>query len=227
MFSTRWSKCCCCSVRTGSMVIALLGLMSAGAGVVVYSMGLVTMPQTFEALEQQREEIRGYYNNNEITKEDYMIYTSVIDAYEHLLPPVLKGSLAVSAFDLFVSGLLLAGLLTRKAGLMLPWLATAMLYLSVAAAFFLGLTVIQFTVVQSCSGGLFTVAGGLAFVMIYYYIWKVVQSEWMNIREAATRTGQVIHHGKEGFSFHKFENPKSPAALVIDPPPKYPGLEGV
>ena len=122
------------------------------------------------------------------------IYTSVLDTYEHLLPPVLKGSLAVSAFDLFVSGLLFAGLLTRKPALMLPWLATAMLYLSVAAAFVLGLTVIQFTVVQTCSGGLFTMAVGLAFVMVYYYIWKVVQSEWMNIREAATRTGNKYGH---------------------------------
>ena len=49
MFSSRWSKCCCCSVRTGAMVIALLGLMSAGTGVVIYSMGLVTMPQTISA----------------------------------------------------------------------------------------------------------------------------------------------------------------------------------
>lgn len=224
MFSTRWSKCCCCSVRTGAMVIALLGLMAAGSGVVVYSMGLVTMPETIDLMEQQKGEIRQFYNDNQISKQDYLIYTSILETYEHILPPVVKGSLAFAVLDLCLSGLLFAGLLSRKPGLMLPWLATSMLYLIVLAAFVLGLTVIQFTVVKSCSSGLFTLAIGSTFVLAYYYIWKVVQSEWMNIREAATRTGQVIHHGKEGFSFHKFENPK---AMVVDAPPKYPGLEGV
>jgi len=224
MFSTRWSKSCCCSVRTGAMVIALLGLMCAGAGVVVYSMGLVTMPQTLEVMEEQKGQIKQLYNENQITQEDYLIYTSILKTYEHLLPSVLKGCLAGAVLDLCIAGLLFAGLLTRKAGLMLPWLATSMLYLCLFAAFFLGFTVIQFTVVKSCSAGLITLGVGSFIVMAYYYVWKVVQSEWMNIREAATRTGQVIHHGKEGFSFHKFENPK---AMIVDAPPKYPGLEGV
>jgi len=224
MFSTRWSKCCCCSVRTGSMVIALLSLMCAGSGVVIYSMGLVTMPETIDLMEQQKVEIRQFYNDQQISKQDYLIYTSILDTYERIMPPVVKSGIAFAVLDLCLSGLLFTGLLSRKPGLMLPWLATSMLYLSVMAAFVLGLTVIQFTVVKSCSSGLFTLAVGSTVVLAYYYIWKVVQSEWMNIREAATRTGQVIHHGKEGFSFHKFENPK---AMVVDAPPKYPGLEGV
>ena len=72
MFSTRWSKCCCCSVRTGSMVIALLSLMCAGSGVVIYSMGLVTMPETIDLMEQQKVEIRQFYNDQQISKQDYL-----------------------------------------------------------------------------------------------------------------------------------------------------------
>ena len=121
----------------------------------------------------------------------YRIYTSILSTYENLLPSFVKGSLAVAVLDLCITGLLFAGLLTRKAGLMLPWLGTSMLYLCLFAAFFLGFTVIQFTVVKSCSAGLITLGVGSFMVMAYYYVWKVVQSEWMNIREAATRTGEV------------------------------------
>merc|ERR1719232_62846 len=95
-------------------------------------------------MEQQKMQIRQYYNDQQINKEEYLIYTSILDTYEHLLPPVVKGSLALAAVDLAITGLLFAGLVTRNAGLMLPWLAASMLYLSVLAAFVLGLTVIQF-----------------------------------------------------------------------------------
>jgi len=209
------------------MIIAILGVMSAGTGVITYSMGLVALPQTLEVMDQQKQQIKALYDDDQISFNEYGAYTNLIDTYEYILPPAMKGGLTASVLDLTIGALLLLGLTSRKHGLMLPWLVSTMFQMGLLCAFILGVSVIQFAVIKSCSGGFLTLAIGFPFVYLSFYLWKVVQSEWMNVRENATSgTGHhVEHHGKEGFSFHKFEN--SDGKAVIDPPPKYPGLEGV
>jgi len=207
------------------MVIAILSVMSAGTGVVTYSMGLVSMPQTLEVMDQQKEKIKELYETEKIDYDYYWAYTNLINTYEYILPPVMKGGLTASVLDLTIGALLLLGLTARKHGLMLPWLVTSMLQLVLFSAFILGLSVVQFAVLKSCYGGLLALAFGFPLAYLSFYLWKVVQSEWMNVREVASGTGHVEHHGKEGFTFHKFEN--NDVKVVNDPPPKYPGLEGV
>jgi len=207
------------------MIIAILSVMSAGTGVITYSMGLVALPQTLEVMEQQKQQIKGLYDDNKISYNEYGAYTNLIDTYEYILPPAMKGGLTASVLDLTIGALLLVGLTSRKHGLMLPWLVSSMFQLVLVCAFILGVSVMQFAVLKSCSGGFLTLAIGFPFAYLTFYIWKVVQSEWMNVREVASGTGHVEHHGKEGFTFQKFEN--SECKAVIDPPPKYPGLEGV
>jgi len=207
------------------MIIAILSVMSAGTGVVTYSMGLVSMPQTLEVMDQQKEKIQELYDTKQIDVDYYWAYTNMINTYEYILPPVMKGGLTASVLDLTIGALLLLGLTARKHGLMLPWLVTSMLQLGLFCAFILGLSVMQFAVLRSCQGGFLALAIGMPFAYLSFYLWKVVQSEWMNVREKATTTGHVEHHGKEGFTFHKFEN--TDPKVVNDPPPKYPGLEGV
>jgi len=207
------------------MVIAILSVMGAGSGVITYSMGLVSLPNTLEVMEHQKEKLKDLYDSKEIDENYYWAYTNVINTYEYVLPPVMKGGLAASVLDLTIGALLLVGLTARKHGLMLPWLVTSMLQLALFCALILGVAIIQFSVIKSCYGGFLALAIGLPFAYLSFYLWKVVQSEWMNVREVATATGHVEHHGKEGFAFHKFENADLKA--VNDPPPKYPGLEGV
>jgi len=208
------------------MIIAILSVLSAGTGVVTYSLGLVALPQTLEVLEQQKQDIKGLYEDNQISYNEYGAWTNFFDTYEYILPSAMKGGLTASVLDLTIGALLLVGLTSRKHGLMLPWLVSSMFQLVLMCVFFLGASVLQFSVLKSCSGGFLTLAIAFPLAYLTFYIWKVVQSEWMNVREGAgTGTGHVEHYGKEGFTFHKFEN--SECKAVIDPPPKYPGLEGV
>ena len=53
------------------MVIAILSVMGAGSGVITYSMGLVSLPNTLEVMEHQKEKLKDLYDSKEIDENYY------------------------------------------------------------------------------------------------------------------------------------------------------------
>jgi hypothetical protein len=185
----RYGKCCrCFSARTGALILAILGIGGAGFGIISDSVGLgVVRPQLDDMLDQVKEASMNEFEQAgepQDMRPYYESYWNQLDMTKDLLPYIFVVQIVGSIFNLAINGSMLYGITKNSAYMILPWLVMCMIglvaYTIISAGGFIVLCV-------AATGG---VLSGLIFIAIMtpilafgYYLWCVVQSVYLDIKE--------------------------------------------
>jgi len=213
----RLESCCfCCGVRTGALMVAGVGVVTAGINTLNTGLGLITMDMTLEHLDQFKDQAQASFYRDEITEQEYRILRSIADSMGHLLPWALGTSMALSIFALTVVILLLIGIVHKRYKLMWPWIiATAIgivlsTLLVITSAVLLSLAFpVTFILIVLCLS--------LPVILLEFYCWWVVKSELDNIRETSWRlNSQSVSNAQQ-----RQINDRYTAACKDDISPRY------
>jgi len=167
--------CCCMQVRTGALVIATLGVISSVYNVVNFIVVLGASGGPSEHFKHWCESLG--FSNGQIEE--------IISEHEHTIVSAYWVSLAYQVGELAIEGLLLAGLAKRKHTFCLPWLILSALFLLVCTVAVVIIVIALWAIGLAGEGFLLLFLGG-SFVGLSLYFFKVVQTEWMNIKDMDT-----------------------------------------
>jgi len=200
VFTQRFeSAFCCMRIRTAAMVIATLCVVGS---VWVVIDAAQDMAHVDVWLDEWADFIRATTGSDELGNYVKGNWGKAM----------LELRLANSVFTLAVAALLFFGLVQNKHALCLPWLvinAGELIGMAVAIAV---ITVWIWSYGASAAGFYFF---GIAFAifLVFFYVFKVVQSEWMNIRD--------LHDNRRSQNVESGEATNPVFQPFGGPPPKY------
>ncbi len=183
----RLSRCClCASVRTGTIILAVLGLAAAGLRLLSYS-GAAASGDAGRApfdrmLYGWDAEFRQWRERGEISRQDLEYLEAALRRLQGAYPYLVAAEIACAALCLAKHGLLLAGVLWRRAALFLPYLVLGLLGLLFGAALLAFLTFLVFLYTTAGVGLAVAALSSLA-VSVGFYLWHVVFSHYLEVKE--------------------------------------------
>jgi len=181
MFSYRLKGACCCmQVRTGALVIATIGVMISLYWVVDAIIDLEEPVLMTAACVQSIRNLSGLDQDDKDAAERLCYY--FVGLYKFILAMLIG--------ELLINGSLLFGLAKRKHTYCLPWLIVNALYL-IISALALVTVVITFWATLPAQAGFFALIIGCLFLAPVFYVFKVVQTEWMNIKDLDQPQGRL------------------------------------
>jgi len=184
MFSYRLKEACCCmQVRTGALVIATLGVMISVFTVVSFIMAL---EEPVELARGCQAYIHQFAGHGVIDGDEAEVAARLCYYYVG----IYKFVLALIIGELLINGLLLVGLTKRKHTYCLPWLIVNASYLIIDAVA-LVIVVITFWATLPAQAGFFALLIGCLCLAPSFYLFKVVQTEWMNIKDLDQPQGRL------------------------------------
>ena len=165
MAAKRLSHCCCIPVRTGSLILAFLGVTAGITSVAFYSFWLDNDVQIFEALDEFKEQYvdstlnenlkhnitlfdfrcTELYDQGQMEKEIYYKLISALELLKESIPTILIVTIVASCITLTKNLLLMFGVLSKKRHFMLPWLVISMAVIVGNVFFGVGYSVIYAT----------------------------------------------------------------------------------
>jgi len=184
MAPKRLSHCCCFTVRTGALILAIFGVTCGIASVAFYSFMLDNDVQIFEELDQYKLKYKELLNEGMIDKDEYYRIVSVIDLMKEYIPAVLTLFIVAGCVTLAKHLMLMFGVLAKKRFFMLPWLVITMAGLVSNVFFGVGYSVIYATNYSLC-GGAISLLFVTCVVFIGYYFWQCVFSHYHELKEQA------------------------------------------
>jgi len=167
-------------VRTGALVIATIGVMFSLYMVVNIIMGLEEPVELTVACVQSIRNLSGLDQDEKEAAERLCYYYA----------GVYRFVLAMFIGELLINGSLLFGLAKRKHTYCLPWLIVNALYL-IISALALVTVVITFWATLPAQAGFIALIIGCLFLAPIFYVFKVVQTEWMNIKDLDQPQGRL------------------------------------
>jgi uncharacterized membrane protein len=195
----RYGKCCCCfSARTGALILAILGIGAASLGIISNSVSLgVFQPHLDEMLDQIKQGSIYQFKQAEAelqaAKPYYEALWNRLDLIKESLPWIFVLQIFVGIFDLTMNGCMLYGVTKNRSCMILPWLIWGMIGLVALTVVSVGGFIVfcVFGVVGGVTlGQNVGVLTGLIFIAIMtpilglgYYLWFVVQSVYLDIKE--------------------------------------------
>ncbi len=178
--------CCCCSVRTGTIISAWLGIL-AGASFLGLSALAQNIPREADAWVTVDDD------GDSVTRTYLGPH-----AYEGLHLRVM--AIVSGCSSLLLSGLLLAGVLTRRRMLMLPSIAISAVQIVLSLPSCLTVIVLLAANLQFTLCAIVLVVG-VPSLALDIHLWRCVLSHYVELREKA----------KE----------KTIETIIIEPPPAY------
>jgi len=182
MAAKRLSHCCCIPVRTGSLILAFLGVTAGITSVAFYSFWLDNDVQIFEALDEFKEQCTELYDQGQMEKEIYYKLISALELLKESIPTILIVTIVASCITLTKNLLLMFGVLSKKRHFMLPWLVISMAVIVGNVFFGVGYSVIYATQSSLCGGALCLLIV-VCLVSLEYYFWQCVFSHYHELRE--------------------------------------------
>jgi len=128
----RYKKCCMCTdVRTGAIILAMIGILGAGFSVISDSVGLgYYAPMIEDRIEEEKiASIAKFQEERPISPEiieQYEAYWQKLDFIKELVPWVFTVQIISSGCNILINSLMLFGVIKKRPGFMLPWLIIAM-----------------------------------------------------------------------------------------------------
>merc|ERR1712012_996679 len=141
----------CCfvfSIRTGAIILAVLGIFGGGMNIISESYGLAVMAPDIETyIDQYRSEILEQFGTSTPTPEEQAYLDQLmrqLDFLKDLVPWVFVIKIVYASIQFIVSFSLLIGIVNNKPGLMKPWLIVTMFTLLAGFAVLHGHTIFDF-----------------------------------------------------------------------------------
>eukprot|EP00095_Tigriopus_kingsejongensis_P007234 snap_masked-scaffold477_size161254-processed-gene-0.1 protein:Tk07234 transcript:snap_masked-scaffold477_size161254-processed-gene-0.1-mRNA-1 annotation:"PREDICTED: uncharacterized protein LOC103512912 isoform X1" len=180
-FAVRHSRCCCFSARTGTLILAFLGVIGSTFSLVRYGMSYARM----DDIDRMVDELVSNLEANAQDPDYEEIHHSAQMAGEFvkgLLPTLLIMGLVCASISMLKNVLLWFGVVYRKQVLVLPWLILVMISLvgDVLVVFIVG---IVFFVHFNAAPALIFWAVATPCLALGFYFWTVVQSHYLDIKE--------------------------------------------
>lgn len=181
-------KCCCgcMTVRTGTLVLAILGLIGAGCNVLqgIYYL-LVGDPSI-----QQYENAVANIDESQLNQDQREILDSTEDLmefYKAALPYMATFTLVTSVIHLIVYGLLVAGVNKARHGYMIPALVVDGIYLGLGVLAIVGGSIAGFALLDSFYNPYIIafLVGGSIGALVGFYFWFVMYSHYSDVKMAS------------------------------------------
>jgi len=193
----------CTDVRTGAIILAMIGILGAGFSVVSDSVGLgYYAPMIEDRLEDEKiASIAKFQEERPTSPEEianYEAYWKKLDLIKDLVPWVFTVQIISSGFNILINGLMLFGVTKKKPGYMLPWLIISFTCIVLCVALLsLGFFVLSIGTPNGILNGLMLLLLASPFVGLMVYFWLVVRSVYLDIREKnATATMEIDHQAQ-------------------------------
>jgi hypothetical protein len=190
----------CCfvfSVRTGAIILAVLGIFGGGMNIISVSYGLAVMaPDIEKYIDQYRSEILEQFGTTTPTPEDQAYLDQLmrqLDFLKDLVPWVFVIQIVYASIQFIVSVCLLFGIVKNKPGLMKPWLIVTMFTL---LAGFAVLCMAFVVVAVGTPGGILSAlllfCLTTPFLILGYYFWSVVRAAYLEILNQVSKNNPIL-----------------------------------
>jgi len=203
----------CTNVRTGAIILAIIGILSAGFSFISYSFGLGYYGEMIE--NRNEDEKNASMSETKYLKQEDVIpmsaekegrrideeYNTKYQAYWENLDFItwfFIVQIIISVSSLLVNFCMLFGVIKKKPGFILPWLITfvASIVLTVALASLMFFATFIGTPAGILSKVVFVLLWSLG-VGLMMYFWLVVRSVYLDIRETkVTKPVEVDHEAQ-------------------------------
>lgn len=185
----RYRTCCgCMEVKTGAMVLGLIGFFVASFGLISDSIGLgVYAPKIDEMLDEVKMRSMNEFIAKGSPDDERLFYETQwkqIEVVKTIVPWVFIIQITCCAISFLINGSLIYGLNSKKANFMLPWLISHMAAIILNCTAF---TIVFFVMATATPGGIGS-AMILALIctpllVLYFYFWFVVRSAYLELKE--------------------------------------------
>lgn len=192
MFSKRIERAfCCCQVRTGALVVATVCLMIAIITVVDRSFDLANFDVDYAIWLQELRAGAAQWGDDDFWGN----LIDVLEQHKEDFRRFTQLGLVYQIGECVINILLIWGLAKKKHVPCLPWLIYSGVCL-IGLAVLIVSAVILLWVLGFVGYGFLTLFLGILFVAFYFHIFKVVQTEWMVIKDLDAPARQVELGGK-------------------------------
>jgi len=191
----------CTDVRTGAIILAMIGILGAGFSVISDSVGLgYYAPIIEDRIEEEKlASIARFQEERPTSPEEiaqYEAYWQKLDFIKTLVPWVFTVQIITSGCNILVNSFMLFGVTKKKPGFMLPWLIIAMTCIVLTIALLsLGFFVLSIGTPAGILNGVLLLLIFSPIVGLMMYFWLVVRSVYMDIREK-NATAPVDHEAQ-------------------------------
>jgi len=187
MFTNRLEKAYyCCHVRTGALVISTIFSMMSVVGVIVCGYMLASFDDNVKLAETAVGMEANLVKKIGESTEELDQAVGIMEASKGTIRHILQGTVIYAVGELVINLLLIFGLAQRRHVGCLPWLIYNFLGLITWTIGFSVATISMWVIGATGPGFMWLFLGG-GVGAAYFYAWKVVQSEWMNIKDLAAQ----------------------------------------
>jgi len=187
-------KALCCSVRTGSKVILILSIIGSfvafltfGIALAVYTYFVQLVVQSIQQQTEGPKEIRDYAQ-------------TVINLVLSWCLPFLRAGTGIWGVDFGLTIVALVGHIQRKHLLILPYLIVKMIRWGLTLLVIYGVSITLLVYKVDLPGGVMFATGTLTLVLDFY-LWYIVLSEFMNLKKEHDEDQQRRpHDGAESYA---------------------------
>jgi len=185
----RLTRCCFCTdVAHGATILAILFILGSAISALFFIGGLANKgsivgaySDVIEVTEKELSDLRLDDEAERAIKEALIIS---YQGFIRFLPIILTAGLMESLAGLAMSGCLLYGLRNNRHVYMLPFLIVYMIEYIVNGLIFLACIYFAFAI-GGTAAGIVCLIIGVAIAYEGFYYWWVVQSQYLNVKDAA------------------------------------------
>jgi len=188
----RLRHCCCFSVRTGTLLLALLGVGYSLLNLSSYGgLAAVGSSETFHRTVNRLDQVfREWREHGELTEQELESLEAYLTQARELYPEIVTLGLICSGLALFKHALLLFGVLYRKSVLLVPYLVLGLAGLILSSLVAVGACILVFLYTSVVTGIVVSVFLTM-FAWIGFYFWQVVLSHYMDLKEQVKRSKAI------------------------------------